>query len=442
MSEAQLVWNFTVRLLTRNAAAYALFAFIPLAAYSQGAASATPSPHASSDGLDVTAHVEFLGGLAREPMIVELHDGTLFVSGYAGDRASGPPQTVPRLWKSADHGFTWKAVNVGTEVDGAIGNSDVDLAVAQDGTLYFVSMGFDIKAFEGKHIAVGVSRDSGNSWHWTMLSKKRFDDRPWIAVEPDGAAHVIWNDGSGVYHSVSRDRGATWSPAQVIHPQGGSGHLAVGPKGELAVRITPASASGNKIEPEVELVAISGDGGNTWEKHSVPGQRIWAFTEGSTPRWIEPLAWDTKGNLYLLWTQVTGVWLARSLDRGSTWTTWRVAESEGDTLSYYPYLIARGPGELAATWFSGSGDGLRFQACKITIADSATPPHRICSQRLTPDTWRPDDPPSTQLVRSPAGEYLPVLFLGDDGLAVVSPIQNQGTNHFGFSFWEFKEPSK
>jgi hypothetical protein len=141
----------------------------------------------------------------------------------------------------------------------------------------FVSMGFDIKAFEGKHIAVGVSRESGNSWRWTMLSKKRFDDRPWIAVEPDGAAHVIWNDGSGVYHSVSRDRGATWSPAQVIHPQGGSGHLAVGPKGELAVRITPASASGNKIEPEVELVAISGDGGNTWEKHSVPGQRIWAW---------------------------------------------------------------------------------------------------------------------------------------------------------------------
>jgi len=442
MSEVRLGWRFTLRLLPRRAAAYALFAFIPLAAYSQGAASATLSPHASSDGLDVTAHVEFLGGLAREPMIVELHDGTLFVSGYAGDRASGPPQTVPRLWKSTDHGFTWKAVNVGTEVDGAIGNSDVDLAVAQDGTLYFVSMGFDIKAFEGKHIVVGVSRDSGNSWHWTMLSKKRFDDRPWIAVEPDGAAHVIWNDGSGVYHSVSRDRGATWSPAQVIHPQGGSGHLAVGPKGELAVRITPASASGNKIEPEVELVAISGDGGNTWEKHSVPGQRIWAFTEGSTPRWIEPLAWDNKGNLYLLWTQVTGVWLARSLDRGSTWTTWRVAESEGDTLSYYPYLVARGPGELAATWFSGSGDSLRFEACKISVAGSASPPQKICSARLTPDTWRPDDPPSTQLVRSPAGEYLPVLFLGDDGLAVVTPIQNQGTNHYGFSFWKFKKSSK
>jgi hypothetical protein len=81
-------------------------------------------------------------------------------------------------------------------MDGAIGNSDVDLAVSPDGTLYFVSMGFDNKASEGKHIAVGVRRNSGNTWHWTMLSKKRFDDRPWVAVEPDGTVHVVWNDGN------------------------------------------------------------------------------------------------------------------------------------------------------------------------------------------------------------------------------------------------------
>jgi len=29
-----------------------------------------------------------------------------------------------------------------------------------------------------------------------MLSKKRFDDRPWVAVEPDGTVHVVWNDGN------------------------------------------------------------------------------------------------------------------------------------------------------------------------------------------------------------------------------------------------------
>ena len=125
-----------IRFLSRNATACALFALAPLAAYAQDAPAAGTHGVVPIDSarLNLTAHVDFLGGLAREPMILEHPDGTLFVSGYAGDRASGPPQTVPRLWKSTDHGSTWNAVNVGTEVDGAVGNSDVDLAVSRDGT--------------------------------------------------------------------------------------------------------------------------------------------------------------------------------------------------------------------------------------------------------------------------------------------------------------------
>jgi hypothetical protein len=97
--------------------------------------------HKEPKSLELAAHVDYLspvpGAAAREPMIVEHPDGTLFVSGY-GYQESGPLQTVPRLWKSADQGATWTTVNVGTEADGAIGNSDVALAVARDGTLYFV----------------------------------------------------------------------------------------------------------------------------------------------------------------------------------------------------------------------------------------------------------------------------------------------------------------
>ncbi len=65
------------------------------------------------------------------------------------------------------------------------------------------------------------------------------------------------------------------------------------------------------------------------------------------PRWVEPLAWDSTGALYSLWTNIKGIWPTRSLDSGATWKTWRVAEI--DDLSYYPYLTARGQGLLAAT---------------------------------------------------------------------------------------------
>jgi len=56
MSAVQLPWKFTVRLLHRNVGAYAVlfFALVPLAAYSQEAASAKPTPHVCLDGPALT----------------------------------------------------------------------------------------------------------------------------------------------------------------------------------------------------------------------------------------------------------------------------------------------------------------------------------------------------------------------------------------------------
>src|SRR3989441_10103588 len=158
---------------------------------------------ATSNGmLAVAEHVDHLDVVGREPRLVEHRDGSLFVAGY------GEPR--PTLWQSRDRGATWTRVDVGSEAHGAIGNSDVDIAVSRDGPLYFVSMLYDRAANEGRQIAIGVSRDAGATWSWTTLSKMRFDDRPWVAVAPDGMAHVIWNDGNGVSHASSRDRGVTW----------------------------------------------------------------------------------------------------------------------------------------------------------------------------------------------------------------------------------------
>jgi hypothetical protein len=355
-------------------------------------------------------------------MVVEHPKGVLFVSTY------GEPRPV--LWKSSDRGATWNRVNVGEEADGAIGNSDVDLAVAADGTLYFVNLFFNRESRQGTHISIGVSRDVGVSWKWTVLSKAPFVDRPWVAVSASGAAHVVWSDDAGVHHSVSRDRGVTWSePARLAAP-GQSSHIAAGPGKEIAVRLTPLYAAGAKAAPGVDRLVISTDDGETWHDRPAPGERDWKSPRTAQPHWVEPVAWDSMGALYSFWTTNDGLWLARSSDRGETWATSLVAKS--DDPAYYPYLIARGRGELAVSWFSGHGETLRFHVARLEVV-AGKPPRIVASDPIQLDTWNRTDP--TQ--RDTAGEYVGLTFLRSGGIGVAAPIFNPREGRHGITWLRF-----
>jgi len=379
-------------------------------------------PAAFPSGLVQVQTVENLADTpANEPMVVRHPAGTLFVAGFG---ASADTESPPQLWLSSDGGENWNRVDVGTSSDGARGNSDCDLAVGPDGTLYLIAMGFDRSTFEGVHIAVGASSDLGATWTWTTLSEDRYDDRPWVDVAPDGTAHAIWNDGTGVSHAVSTDHGKTWEEWGKVHPAGGSSHLAIGPSGELAVRVTPLSASGNKYDEGLEVIAVSTDGGRTWVTHAAPGTRgPWhtTFTDSTiVKRWVEPVAWDADGALYHLWSEGHELKLGRSADRAATWASWVVADD--GTNAYFPYLIGRGPGELAAAWFTGEGEGLMVNVAMIRAPATDEGEPRVASaDPFRQEVWGDRN---GKVARETAGEYVPLIFLGDTGLGVVTAIRN------------------
>lgn len=382
-----------------------------------GEAREQPEP----EPLEIRERVTHLDERAlREPMLAQHPGGVIFAAGFS--RAEAEFTDPPNLYRSADAGGSWETVDVGTAEEGALGNSDVDLAVAPDGTLYFLTMGFDRSIGEGTHVSVGVSTDIGKTWTWHELTRDRLVDRPWVSVTPDGTAHVIWNDGSGVSHAVSTDRGNSWTERPRIHPRGGSSHLAVGPGGELAVRISPISASGNRFDPGVDRLAVSTDGGDTWRIRDAPGERSW---EGGgpdapgVPRWVEPVAWDAEGRLYSMWSEGVELRLGRSTDQGASWETWTLLRA--NVTLYYPYLTSGPGGVLGASWFSGFEGDLRGHVGLIEApeSDGALPELRT-TPPLTVDAWRRDDGPRT---RDPAGEYFPVIFLHEGGLGAMLPVQ-------------------
>ena len=348
-----------------------------------------------------------LGQAVREPMLVEHPGGALFVAGYSRDESEATDP--PNLYRSDDGGANWSQVDVGSVEAGALGNSDVDLVVGPGGRIYFLTMGFDRSVGEGTHVALGISDDVGRSWEWHTISRTRFDDRPWLALT-DRSVHVVWNDGAGVRHSV-RSGDGTWVEGDRISGSGGSSHLAAGPGGELAVRISPGSASGQVLDPEADWIAISVDDGAAWELVEAPGERQW----DAVPRWVEPIAWGPDGTLYSAWSAGTEVWFASSDDLGQTWTERMLTRT--DQPSYFPLLSVAGDGTVAASWFTG----LDEVEAHIAVFDPNAPNESV--QRwgpLTLDAWAGT---GTDRRKDAAGEYFPVLFLSDGDLAAVLPIQ-------------------
>jgi hypothetical protein len=378
----------------------------------------------------------------REPMLAEHPNGDLYVTGYANQTK------VPRLWKSIDKGKTWSLVDVRKFKDGADGNSDVDLMIDAKGTIYFMVMkftsvpenteGFDLSSMIGEHIAMGVSNDNGTSWKWQYLSKNDYDDRPWVKVDSDQRAHAIWNDGKGVHYKTSSDFGKTWIEKNDISSKGGSSHLATGPNGLMAVRVTPESASGHIYQKRVDYIKISNDFGETWKEVSAPGKRNWKpknnLKFGDMQYWVEPLSFDSKGSLYYLWSEGQVLKLGISKDLGENWTVKDIYSSSNQ--SFFPFVQIT-DSKLICTWVSEhinmkeSVYKLWHDVAYISLSEEKIEPIFLEPMNLVDelntkyqDRYLPDY----------GGEYFPAILLSDGTIGVVTTLNdNKGSNQ-GFTW--------
>jgi hypothetical protein len=82
-------------------------------------------------------------------------------------------------------------------------------------------------------------------------------------------------------------------------------------------------------------------------------------------------------------------------------------------------------------------DGEKLSARVALIETSTAGQSKIAvssSDLFTISAWLENTPTPVQ---TPAGEYIPVIFLPDGKLALVSPIQDFARDRWGFTWWVF-----
>ena len=244
-----------------------------------------------------------------------------------------------------------------TQLSGFAGGGDPVLVAGNDGVFYYAGIAFERSRNPLNPIGFGIvpgldncvfvarSTDNGDNFDqvvvvWTALqSLVRFNDKEWIAVDPNNSDNVymVWAIFYGMVTSklmwsASHDGGVTWSLAGTIS-ETTSGEFsiqgsAVSVDNDGIVHATWIDFGSNQIR-----YAKSTNLGDSFSNpiNVAPIDPIPRYLENGNYRTptmtmldVDQTENDTSGNLYVTWADISlgdsDVFLAYSHDNGDSWT--------------------------------------------------------------------------------------------------------------------------
>jgi BNR repeat-like domain len=244
------------------------------------------------------------------------------------------------VFRSMDGGQTWSSLGkLPRQLPGRTVGSmwDPVLAFDRDGRAYLAV----VAASEPRWmIAVYRSTDNGQSWTGTEVSTATRNDKPWIAIDDEGAIHVAWGQFGSPFslaYSVSRDRGASFSTPKLFPTVGWPFITVAGENVYLAH--TPTFG--------VLEVLRSSDRGATF---GTP-VRV-ASNVGQDPQQLAA----HRNHVYAVLAPADGILFTRSSDHGATWTApVQLSGANGGMMG--SINVDPASGELVIAWYEKDSSG-------------------------------------------------------------------------------------
>jgi hypothetical protein len=215
-------------------------------------------------------------------------------------------------------------------------------------------------------VQISRSSDAGRTWDARTFFPSPGSDRPWVATGRDGSVYVAFKEGGSELVYGSSDTGVSFGllPA-VVQPPDRTVLIAGPPIVDAHGRLLEGLFTASTFGPLALQVAISDDGGSSFEYHDV-----FAPPDASAGAYFPVPSIDADGVLRMAWLkypsagegEAFAVAVSSSVDGGSTWSA-PVTWSDHETPVTSPWIAARGD-DLDLAWYdvteAGRTSSLRF----------------------------------------------------------------------------------
>jgi hypothetical protein len=353
-----------------------------------------------------------------EPGVEVDSQGTIFVTAHKGGAIAEPDdgalgaRGASWLWRSVDGGRTFLAM------DGLMGATresfafEGDIAVDARDRMYFADL-----TLADNHFYRYSERGATMDLYRPLLASAQGDDRPWLAAHHDGVVYYLSNaraagTGNVVLHR-STDAGATFDTVGFTFPGSGLGHIAADPNSDHVHVFTNDwlfFGDDGDGDTNTAVVWTSADRGSTWKSVEVFDYETGdaAVPPTNNNGMIGGAVSPKDGSVAFV--EIDGeqrkLRLARSADRGATWTVADVAPFAG--IYSTPWVAFSPQGDLGLI-FEADPDDPGYEEGAHVFAMLWRPDGSHVFGRVHPKTTNPIGPGQAdffQLAFTPDGRIV------------------------------------